>query len=223
MMKILAVIALVLISIPAISQTQEKTIGDFRELKVFDLIEVNLIHSDVNKVVIKGERTSSVKVINDNGVLKLRMELEERFDGSDTFVEVFYTNVDVLDVNEGAVIVTNEAIKQNKIELRSQEGGKIKIGLQVNYVEIKAVSGGIIEASGLAEEQKATLNSGGILEAKDLQTRTSEVSITAGGNADVHASQRVDAKVTAGGIINIYGNPKTINKKRIVGGEINLL
>ena len=35
-------------------------VGDFDEIKVFDLIEVNLIQADENKIVIKGERTKTL-------------------------------------------------------------------------------------------------------------------------------------------------------------------
>ncbi|RMA66021.1 head GIN domain-containing protein [Ulvibacter antarcticus] len=203
--------------------TVEKNIGDFNELKVYDLIEVNFIKSDVNQVAIKGEKTESVKVINDNGTLKIRMNLDERFDGNKTFVEVYYTSIDILDANEGAKIVSNEAIEQEKIELRSQEGGRIKVGLQVNHAEIKAVSGGIIEASGMAESQNIVLNTGGIFEGRELQTQDTTVKVTAAGEAEVNASEKVTAKVTAGGDIDIYGNPKEVNKKKFAGGRIRVI
>jgi hypothetical protein len=33
----------------------------------------------------------------------------------------------------------------------------------------------------------------------------------------------VDAKVTAGGIITVYGNPKDVKKKRLAGGKIEII
>ncbi len=220
-MKSITTILILLVSIASYAQRMvEKEVGNFNEIKVFDLIEVNLINSTENKVIVKGRNTESVKIINDNGILKLRMQLEERFDGNQTFVEVYYTDIDIIDANEGSEIVSAETIEQNKIELRAQEGGRIKVGLQVNFAEIKSVTGGIIEASGLAKSQEVTLNTGGIFEGSSLKTQDTKVRITAAGEAEVYAAQKVDIKVTAGGDVTVYGNPKEINKKKFAGGRI---
>ena len=46
------------------------------------------------------------------------------------------------------------------------------------------------------------------------------ISLNAGGNAAIFASEFVDAKVRAGGDIYIYGSPKQINQKTVLGGSI---
>ncbi|MDB9955103.1 DUF2807 domain-containing protein, partial [Flavobacteriaceae bacterium] len=51
----------------ASSQTPvSKTLGEFSELKVFDLINVELIQSTENKIEITGEDTSNVFVVQKN-------------------------------------------------------------------------------------------------------------------------------------------------------------
>lgn len=211
-------------SIAAFAQRSvTKDVGDFDELKVFDLIEVNLIQSNENKVVIKGDHTDDVKVINQNGKLKLRMEIDTRFQGEDTYIEVYFKSIRAIDANEGAYIVGNEMIEQDKIELRAQEGGRIKVGLTVDHTKIKAVTGGVVKASGLSKSQEVQLNTGGIFEGRDLLTKDTKIGITAAGEADINASNRVDVRVTAGGDVNIYGNPKDVNKKKLAGGRIKIM
>ena len=119
MKKLLFVFALIGLTAQA-QRTITKDVGDFDILKVYDLMEVNLILSDENKVVIKGENTDDVRVINQNGKLKLRMEVDTRFDGARTFIEVYYTSIKTIDSNEGARIVVNQAIEQDEIELKLQ-------------------------------------------------------------------------------------------------------
>jgi hypothetical protein len=114
-------------------------------------------------------------------------------------------------------------IKKNKIELRAQEGAKIHIGMDVAYANIRAVTGGIIEASGLAENQSIVINTGGIFEGKDLRTQSSEVKISAGGEAEVFASEQIDVKVKAGGNVVVYGQPKKVKKNTFVGGNIRII
>jgi len=198
----------------------KKTIGEFTELKVFDLIEVKLVKSKENRIVISGKNTEDVVIINKNGKLKIRMNLEERFDGKNTSVTLFYTNVDILDVNEGAIISSEDTIKQYEIDLKAQEGGKIIIDLKVKVANVKAVSGGIIETHGTATSQSVSLNTGGIYKGKDLKTENTKINIRAAGNADVKASEIVDVKIRAGGDVFVYGNPKTIKENRVFGGRV---
>ena len=47
-------------------QPIEKSIGEFTELKVYDLIEVELVKSNENKVVITGDNKDDVVVKNKN-------------------------------------------------------------------------------------------------------------------------------------------------------------
>ena len=198
----------------------DKEVGDFNKIKVFDLIEVNLIKSDENRITIKGENVYDIKVVNTDGTLKLRMQLDKKFRGEDTFIEVFYKHLDVIDGNEGAKIVSNELIKQDHLEIRSQEGGQIKAGLDVVDLEVRAVTGGIVEASGLAENQWIVLNTGGIFEGRELKTANTDIKITAAGEAEIFASDKVDINVKAGGDVYVYGNPRTVNKKTLAGGRV---
>tara|TARA_R110000868_G_scaffold52221_3_gene165213 strand:- start:11934 stop:12608 length:675 start_codon:yes stop_codon:yes gene_type:complete len=223
-MKKIIAICVFLISLNAVAQRIiDKNMGNFNEIKVFDLIEVNLIKSDENRVLIKGENVSDINLVNKNGVLKIRMELDKIFHGEDTFVEVYYTNINVIDGNEGARITSNETIEQNAIELKTQEGAQIKIGLDVDYVTVRAVTGGIVEASGIAESQNIVLNTGGIFEGKALRSQVSKVKITAAGEAEIYASESVDIKVKAGGDVDVYGNPKEVNKSTFAGGRIRIM
>jgi len=218
MKKVLLIFALIGTTI--LNAQIEKSIGEFTELKVYDLIEVDIIHSDVNKVVISGKNTEDVVVVNKNGKLKIRMTLEKSFDGDQTTVVVYFKKIDIIDANEGATISSKDLIKQFEIDLRAQEGGKVNVGVDVSYVNIKAVSGGRIEATGKAKTQSVSINTGGVYLAEDLVTKSTKVIIKAAGEAHVNATEVVDAKVRAGGSVFVYGNPNTIKENKVLGGKI---
>ncbi|MGB5821562.1 MAG: head GIN domain-containing protein [Saonia sp.] len=220
-MKKILTLCLALVATTAFAQRIiDKEVGDFNEIKVFDLIEVNLIKSDENRILIKGDNVYDIKWVNKNGVLKLRMQLEKKFQGEDTLIEVYYTDLDIIDGNEGAKIVCNELVERDHIELKAQEGARIKIGMDVENVDIRAVSGGIVEASGLAKNQVIVLNTGGIFEGRELKTEYTSVKISAGGEAELYASDQVDINVRAGGDVYVYGSPKQVNKNTLAGGRI---
>lgn len=220
-MKKILILCLSLLSTSLFAQRIIDTeVGDFNKIKVFDLIEVNLIQSDENKIMIKGRNVDDIVWMNRDGVLKLRMKLDKKFLGEDTMIEVYYTDLDVIDGNEGAQITCNELVKKSKIELRAQEGARIRIGMDVDYVDVRAVTGGIVEATGLAENQSIVLNTGGIFDGRNLRTTNTDVKISAGGEADVFASDVVDINVRAGGDVHVYGKPKKVYKSTFAGGRI---
>lgn len=198
----------------------EKTIGEFSELKVYDLINVELVKSNENKVTITGENTEDVLINNKNGTLKIKMKFEEAYDGNKTKVVLHYTTIDIIDVNEGATVSSKDTIKQFEIDLRAQEGGMINIPLDVTYTNIKSVTGGVIETSGTSKSQDISILTGGVYKGEMLKTEKTEVSIKAAGDAYVNASKLVDVKIRAGGDVFIYGSPETVNESKVLGGRV---
>jgi hypothetical protein len=223
-MKNTLIIGLLLVTSFVFSQkTITKNVGDFSELKVFDLIVVNLIPASENKIVITGEHAADVKVINDNGTLKIRMYLDNRFKGEDTTVDLYYSKLKIIDANEGSKITSQQPIVQNTIELKTQEGAIINIPLDVHFIKAKAVSGGIINLYGKAQTQDIMLNSGGIYEAQELISNDVTLKITAGGEAQIYANDSVTIRVSAGGNVLVYGHPKEVSQKTFAGGNIRFV
>lgn len=198
----------------------EKTVGEFKELKAYDLIEVKLVKSTEDKISITGKNANAVVLVNKKGTLKIRMNFEKSFDGNKTYVTLHYTDIDILDANEGAYIYSDDTFKQFDLKLRAQEGGLIKLNVDNSFLDVKAVTGGIIETHGVAKKQSIVLNTGGIYHGEDLKTEETEVSIVAAGEAYVNASNLADIKIRAGGDVFIYGNPKTVNESKAIGGRI---
>ena len=210
-----------LFAVVSIQAQVEKDLGDFNTLKVYDRIEVELIKAYQNKVVVSGKNTEDVVFVNKNGTLKIRMAFKKAFEGDATTVQLFYTNLNVIDANEGAFISSNDVIKQFEVDVRAQEGGSIKLMIEdVTFLEVKAITGGVIRISGQAKNQNINLTTGGSFLGKDLESENAKVFIRAAGEAHVKASNEVDVKVHAGGTTYIYGTPKKVNEKTIFGGKI---
>ncbi|MDR6760616.1 hypothetical protein J2Y38_000814 [Flavobacterium sp. 2755] len=197
-----------------------KELGDFDTVKVYDKLNVKLVPSSENKVVIKGAREAELEAVNKNGVLKLRMPFPKLLSGNDLEVTLYYKHIELIDVNEGAEVISKDAIKATSFKVSAQEGGKINVDLDVDKLKVSSVSGGEITATGKADNLEASLGAGGYFLGSKLATSQTKVSVSAGGKADVNASTLVDAKVSAGGSIYIYGKPKQINQKTVFGGKI---
>lgn len=197
-----------------------KDLGEFDEVKVFDQLSIELIQASDNKIEITGDRSDEVEVVNKNGQLKVRMPFPKLLSGNNLSIKLYFKRIETIDVNEGSIVSSKETFKQTAFDLSAQEGARVEVTLDVDKLKVSSVSGGIVNVSGSATNQTASLGAGGFLEAKNLKTDQTTVNVSAGGKAEVNASTLVDAKVSAGGSIYVYGKPKQINKKTVFGGKI---
>jgi len=216
------VCSLLLISSLTYAQT-EKKVGDFYKVTAFDQITVELITSEENRVELSGINSEEMEVVNNNGELKLRMPLTKLLKGNQVKVKVYYTDLDAVEANEGSQISSEAVFKGTDFTIIAKEGAKIDLHLEVSKLNTKIVSGAIVTTEGFAKNQDITMSAGAIYYAKKLTTEQTEISINAGGEATVFATELVEAKVRAGGSIEIYGNPKNVNQKTFAGGEIKII
>ncbi|WP_149304080.1 head GIN domain-containing protein [Pareuzebyella sediminis] len=222
-MKKLSILTIICLFVSLGAWAQKTTIDlePFNELKVFDRINVTLVKSSENTAIVTGDDQDGVKISNDNGLLKIRMDVTDFLDGDETFVELRYTeNLELLDVNEGAKITSSETLHNNFLNLRSQEGGQLNIAVDSRNLNAKAISGGKIMVTGKAPNQEASIRSGGEYDAKNLSAKQTEVTVFAGGKAYVNSDEYVAANVTAGGRIEIFGNPEKVDEDKTLGGTI---
>ena len=204
-------------------QAQEpviKTVGEFSTLKVYDLISVELVQSKENKVEISGKNAEDVVLINKNGTLKIKMKIEEIFDGSNTEVKLYFTTVDIIDANEGSFISSQDTLKQYELDLRAQEGGHIKLNIKTKINEVRSDSGGIVELTGKSRNQNINISTGGIYKGKTVESESAKVAIRAGGEAEVQADKLLDIKIRAGGDVFIYNKPEEVKESKTLGGRI---
>ena len=196
-------------------------LSDFDEIKVFDQLNVTLIPSNENKIVITGTNQGNVETVNRNGLLKIRISLTKIFeDNTDLKATLYFKKLESIDANEGSMVSCDAIFEQISMDLSAQEGARIEVEIDVDKTTVEAFSGGIINVSGKAVNQKVSINTGGVLKAKDLVTSQTTINISAGGNAEINATTLVDAKVNAGGTIHIYGKPKQIKQQELAGGKI---
>lgn len=200
--------------------TVTKTLGEFSELKVYDLINIELIKSEENKIIITGDYKNDVSVIQKNNKLKIRMKLDKMFNGKNTNVKLYYTSIDEIDANEGVNVHVNGKIKQYEIILRAQEGAQITATVDTKLLSVKSVTGGVVTTTGQTSKLDLSLRTGGVYEGSKTITQNSSLFIKAGGEASVNTTNVLNVKIFSGGDVFVYGTPKQLKQNKLFGGRI---
>lgn len=210
----------ILLFLSKVILAQGKSVGDFYKVTVFDQIDVTLIQSPENKVILNGPNSDEVELINKNGELKIRLPLTKMLSGDDISAVVYYSKLTALEANEGSRISSEAVISSEDFNLITKEGAMMDLSLDVKSLAVKMNDGSKVKLKGKALSQDILLNSGSVYIADKLESLTVIITANAGAEGSVRASDLVDAKCRAGGKVHIYGNPRRVNKKIIAGGKI---
>ena len=197
-----------------------RELGNFSEVKVYNGLEVELIRGESNKAVIDGKSKQEVNVTTEDGILKVKMNLDNIWKRDNTSIKIFYNGLQKLNAFQNSTIRLKDKIEQQDFELQAQEGSLIFGNVDVQELHSKAFTGGEIEVGGKAINQEIAIGAGGKFYGGNLKSENVEIEINAGGVGDIYASKEVTAKVRAGGTVNIYGDPEVIDKQTLLGGKI---
>ena len=223
-MKAKTLIAILLLTQAVFSQNENsRKIGDFKILKVYDLLNIELERAEENYAVVTGEYSNNTVIKNKNGELKLRMGIEKRFRGSNTKIKIFYNNIEKIYAHEGAFVYSKDTISQAGIYIKADEGAKLVFNINTSTLSTNTSSGAIMDLQGKTAYHRAKVHTGGELKASKLETQDTEVFLTTGAVADVFAKNKLEATVRAGGAVNVHSKTKKIEENILAGGSVNYL
>lgn len=208
---------------PAKTDAEGKTfeLPPFSKLRVYTGIELKLIPSDTNKAVVYGDNLEDIVLSSKKGTLRIKLKADAVFKLGYNLVELYYTeSLDLIDINQGSKFSTDAVIDQTYLRLKINEESTFIAPLDVAHLEATVSTGSKLFLDGKATITELKINTGGSCEAEELITTQTTITVLAGGRAYVHASQLLDARVTAGGLVRVYGNPEKRITKKIVSGKI---
>lgn len=221
MKKIIPLLFLMISNVLISQTTITKKLGDFKKIKVYNRISLELIRSNEQKLEINGEKGDKVKVKNTNGILKISLKFPQISANGKLEIKLFY-NKDILtiDGNEGAIISGKE-ITQKVLEVKAQEGAFVNLNIQTTHLKVKSSSGGIIKLSGSTKNQDIGLDLYGVYQGYGLTVHDyTKINVGTGAKAEVKAGETLDVKVSFGGSVFYKGNPEVIKDKKVAGGII---
>lgn len=196
-------------------------ISPFLGVKVYSGIHVKLIPSDENKMLITGENIETVVFTLKKDVLKIKHSFDQLLNPSNTYIELYFTeNLDLIHTYQGSTIESTADIKTTSISIKAHEGSKQTLSISAEKINSNINSGATLSITGKVTAHNLSILGGGIAEAENLLTEQTKAKVTAGGVAYIHASELLEASVSVGGTVRIYGQPVKLVKKKLIGGTI---
>lgn len=221
-MKKIALYLLLISSFTLSAQSgKEVKISPFLGVNVYSGIHVKLIPSDENKMIISGENVETVVFTLKKDVLKIRHSIDQLLNPSNTYIELYFTEaLDAIHTYQGSTVESKAEIETTSLQIKAHEGSKQTLNISAEKIDSRVNSGATLTIEGKTTSHALSILAGGICEAENLITEQSTINVTAGGVAYIHATELLEAAVSVGGTVRIYGKPTKLVKKKVIGGTI---
>ncbi len=147
----------------------------------------------------------SIKIKNGNYLLQNKVK-----------IQVFYTQLSELHALSGANIVADFLEPYLKLDFES--GSIADFSFDGDVLNLESGSGSNITFKGKAGKVMIIGESGSIIDARELVANDCSIELGSGAQADIFASQNLEATASSGASITYFGNPKNIKTIEIESG-----
>ena len=231
MKKILLIVFLLMTTVAGFAQ-RTIALSPFTAIDVFGPFEVELIKSDKASIEIdyRGIDEEDIVAEVQHDVLKLKIKNRHYMKdwSSNSYrksdyarVKVYYTDIDVLEAQAGALITSLRPVKSKLLMIDCSMGAEITLDIFAKKVEVVSNMGGVLELTGQTEQLEVKANMGGVFKGSRLESKIVYVKASMGADVMVNVSEELDASAGLGATIDYVGGPNVRHTSKSMGGEVN--
>ncbi|WP_330444002.1 GIN domain-containing protein [Flavobacterium sp. C4GT6] len=192
-------------------------IKSFRELAISGNLEVRMIESSENKLVI-AEGEDTLQVNSDEGDLALSNS------GSTAEVVIYFNGpIDEIALSGPIEMLVKGTITSKNLQISVDGGTELNCSVYAENMSVAASSGSEIILKGDAKQLDIHAASGCELNASKLKTENTAAYVASGAEVSVYATGVVNAVVASGAELAIHGNPKKVNETKASTAEITIV
>lgn len=195
-------------------------ISPFEKLKISSNIEVNLIQSEANMLLVYGKNSDNITVSIKNRELKINLIGGSILNNEKTKIDLYHrSTIEKILVKKGATLSSKYPFKQEKLIIEAKTNGNISLELFADKLKTKISLGGRVCLNGKVDTHKLEINTSSICEAEKLNTKKTILISKAGAFAYINSKTSLKAKIY-GGVIREFGNPEEKDIENRLGGKI---
>jgi len=210
------------------SDIVDRHLSGFNAVNVAGPFDVDIIQGATESVKVEAPADIMDRILTEvnNGVLKIYNKRDTwdwgNFWGHHKKILVHVTVKDINSINiSGSGDVSfRDGITANSLKLRISGSGDMTGKLNAKTLESSITGSGDMKLSGNAESSTVSVVGSGDFTARNLLTVSSAVRVSGSGDAEVNASDRVDAAVNGSGDVRYTGAAKNINSRKNGSGDI---
>lgn len=204
--------------------TQTRNTKDYDAIKVSGFFDVILVKGEEGKIIVKAEDNLQKYVITEVDGDELVIKLKKGINLSTKkgiYITVPFEDIEQISLSGSGDVSTKNTISGRELDIKLSGSGDVNLDVDAKEVNSQITGSGDITLNGNTTYLDASVTGSGDFGAKNLKASNVTIRITGSGDANVYASDKIEAKVTGSGDIVFYGNPKIETTKVTGSGDIS--
>ena len=226
---VLFLFAFGLVTVVQAQDTETRRVGTFDEMKVSHGIKVVLVAGNDGEITLYGRHTDLDDIYTEveRGTLRIKFRNsrvwnwdDRRFHNRDIRVEVPFEGLYNIEVNTGAMVISESIIHSEDLRLEVTTGGEADLEIEAKRFVVEIAMGAVVEVSGRVGTFRVKANMGAEGDFRHLESDYVYAKSNMGAELRVKAVKEIDASAGMGGMIFVYGSPEKRYTSHGFGGEI---
>ncbi len=211
-------------------RTEDRHLSGFNAVNLAGSFDVFITQGSTESVKVEAPDDVIGRIMTEvnGGVLKIYNKHDDGFHWGDWFgshhkkIAIYVTAKDINSINiSGSGDVSfKEGITTNTLKIRVTGSGDMVGKVNVKTLESSISGSGDVKLSGRADNSTVSVVGSGDFTARSMVTINTAVRVTGSGDADINASNKVEASVSGSGDIRYTGGAKNISTSKSGSGDI---
>ncbi len=211
------------------SEIVDRHLSGFNAINVAGPFDVDIIQGATESVKVEAPADVMERILTEvnGGVLKIYSK-HDLWNWGDWFghhkkilVHVMVKDVNEINISGSGDVAFRGGVTANSMKLRISGSGDMTGKVEAKTLECSISGSGDMRLSGKAGNSTVSVVGSGDFRAGNLLTESTAVRVSGSGDADINASEKVDAAVNGSGDVHYSGGPKSVNKHKSGSGDIS--
>jgi Putative auto-transporter adhesin, head GIN domain len=211
------------------SEIEDRHLSGFNAINVAGPFDVDIVQGAAESVKVEAPSDAMPHILTEvnNGVLKIYAK-QDTWNWSHLFgfhkkimVHVVIKDVNAISISGSGDVNFKEGVTANSLKLRISGSGDMNGKVTAKSLESSISGSGDMTVWGSANSSVVSLVGSGDFTGRSLVTASTSIRVSGSGDANINASDRIDAAVNGSGDIRYTGAAKTVNAQKSGSGDIS--
>jgi hypothetical protein len=206
---LLLMLSSISIGLKAQKSTVERDLATYNQLEISGALSVHLLKGETPRISITAEEKEIENIVTEvtNGVLKISMKGKPE----NVQLQLFYTELNSIKQSGATKVFSEESVNSPKLYLETTGASLASLQLNTSNLTTNISGAGEVSLMGSADVHTTKISGAGVLKAYDLQTQTTDATISGAGEARVNATAVLNANVSGAGSVKYKEDPEKLN------------
>lgn len=208
-------------------ETQNRNVPGFHAISSSGSFDVELRQGGAEAVKVEADAEVINEIVTEvkGGTLQIHSKNTHNWGNlwNNRHVKIYVTakNLDNISLSGSGDFQIDNQFNATELALQISGSGDFYGAINVKTVAVSISGSGDFKLSGKAEESTIGISGSGDFNAGGLITKATAIRVSGSGDANIYASEKLDAVVNGSGDVHYGGHPRSVSKSAHGSGDIS--